>query len=84
MPNRSISPYERYGQFVPQSDSLLQLHIFNATETLSGLAHRYYGDWRRWRVIARRNNIRDPRKIEPGTQLLIPPKPVQRGRYDSI
>ena len=80
---RSISPYERYGRFVPESDANLLLHTFNATETLTGLAYRYYGDPRAWRVIAGRNGISDPRRIEPGTQLLIP-MPLQEGRLESL
>lgn len=81
---RSISPYERYGEPSPAEEAHLIVHVFNASETISGLAHRYYGDWRLWRRIAERNNIVDVRRIEPGTQLLIPPKPVERGRYESI
>jgi nucleoid-associated protein YgaU len=81
---RSISPYERYDRFNPQTDANLQVHVFDVTETITGLAHRYYGDWRLWRLIADRNQISDARLIEPGTQLLIPLKPMLRGRYDSI
>jgi hypothetical protein len=81
---RSISPYERYGKFNPQTDANLRVHVFDATETITGLAHRYFGDWRLWRLIANRNDIRDARQIAPGTQLLIPLKPQQRGRYESI
>jgi nucleoid-associated protein YgaU len=80
----SISPYERHGEPSPAEDAQIIVHIFNASETISGLAHRYYGDWRLWRLIADRNSIKDVRRIEPGTQLLIPPKPVERGRYESI
>jgi hypothetical protein len=81
---RSVSPYERYGEFKPQTDANLRVHVFNATDTITGLAHRYFGDWRLWRLIADRNQISDARQIEPGTQLLIPLKPMLRGRYDSI
>jgi nucleoid-associated protein YgaU len=81
---RSISPFERYGQYRPYTDANLQSHVFTGTETLSGLAHRYYGDWRLWRLIADRNEISDPRRVSPGTILLIPQKPVQRGRYESL
>ncbi len=80
---RSISPFERYGRFNPQTDANLRVHVFDVTETITGLAHRYFGDWRLWRLIADRNNIADVRRIEPGTPLLIPERPVQRGRYAS-
>lgn len=82
--DRSISPYERYGRFVPQLDASLRLHTFNVTDTLTGLAFIHYGDTQRWRVIAERNGISDPRKIEPGTVLIVPPAPVERGRYESL
>jgi hypothetical protein len=41
-------------------------------ETLSKLAHEYLGDPGAWREIAELNNIDDPRRLPPGTQLLIP------------
>lgn len=81
---RSIPPYERFGGFVPQSDAGLKRHVFGSTDTITWLAYVYYGDPRLWRVIADRNGIADPRKIEAGALLLIPQKPVERGRYESL
>lgn len=75
---RSTSPFERFGQYVPVEDAALTEHLYTAGETLSGLAHRYYNDWRLWRVIADRNKILDPRQIQPGTILLIPERPRER------
>jgi nucleoid-associated protein YgaU len=80
----TLSPYKIYGEPSPAEDAYLIVHIFNASETISGLAHRYYGDWTLWRRIASRNNIVDVRRIEPGTRLLIPPATLERGRYESI
>lgn len=80
---RSISPYERYGELSPQTDAHLVSHVFVAGETLDGLAHRYFKDWRLWRLIADRNNIADARQIAPGTALLIPQAPLQEGRFES-
>lgn len=80
---RSITPYERFGQARPQADADLIEFVFRAGDTLSGLAHRFYGDWRLWRAIADRNAIVDVRTIEPGTVLLIPPRPLELGRYES-
>lgn len=74
---RSISPYEFYGAPTPPEDAVLIEHQFIAGETLSGLAHRYYDDWKLWRIIADRNNIADVRQIEPGTVLLIPEQPLE-------
>lgn len=80
---RSVTPYERFGEPSPEPDAHLEEQFFRAGDTISGLAHRAYGDWRLWRLIADRNSIVDPRKIEPGTRLLIPPQPLERGRYES-
>ncbi|HEY9286244.1 MAG TPA: LysM peptidoglycan-binding domain-containing protein [Pyrinomonadaceae bacterium] len=76
---RSVSPYERFGQSVPLSDTFLAEHVFVEGETLSGLAHRYFEDWRMWRLIAERNSVTDPRTVEPGTVLLIPNRPLEGG-----
>jgi hypothetical protein len=43
-------------------------------ETLSKLAYEYLGDAGAWREIALLNRIDDPRRVAPGTQLLIPPE----------
>ncbi|OLE54594.1 MAG: hypothetical protein AUG51_07360 [Acidobacteria bacterium 13_1_20CM_3_53_8] len=79
-----VSPYERYGEYRPETDASLRVHGFNATEIITGLADLYYGDWRLWRLIADRNKIADVRKIVVGTQLLIPLKPAERGRYVAL
>lgn len=81
---RSVSPYERFGEVAPVADSFLTLHVLDATETISGLAHRYYGAWDRWRLICDRNNVADPRQIEPGTALLVPERPLELGRFESL
>jgi Contractile injection system tube protein/LysM domain len=41
-------------------------------QTLSGIAGEILGDPGAWREIAELNNIDDPRKIKPGTPLIIP------------
>ena len=81
--SRSIPPIERYGEPAPETDKYLQEYVFRATDTISNIAHRFYGDWRLWRLIAARNGIADVRKIAVGTRLLIPRKPLQQGRYES-
>jgi nucleoid-associated protein YgaU len=77
------TPYERYGKANPEPDAFLQEWIFRAGDTLSGIAHRFFGDWRLWRVIADRNSIVDVRTIAIGTRLLIPARPLESGRYES-
>lgn len=79
----SLTPYERYGESNPQPDAYLEEFVFRAGDTLSGIAHRFYGDWRQWRGIANQNSIVDVRTIAPGTRLLIPPKALESGRYES-
>ena len=80
---RDISPFEQFSGLSPVEDAYLREHVFNASETITGLAHRYYGDWTLWRIIATRNNIVDVRRIEPGTRLLIPELPPERGSFES-
>ena len=84
MSERSISPYERYGKARPLEDAALKIHIFTITDTLSNLAEKYLGDWRKWRIIATRNNIIDPRQIEAGTTLIIPRSSLVHGSYEKI
>jgi nucleoid-associated protein YgaU len=79
---RSISPYERLGVYRPNEDANLQEHVFRDRDTISGLAHRYFGDWRLWRLIANRNEIEDVRRIPVGKVLLIPERPLERGIYE--
>ena len=83
MSERSTSPFERYGAARPSGDAVLQTHVFAVTDTLTGLAEKYYADWRQWRWIAERNGIIDPRQIVAGTELIIPRRPLTRGRYES-
>jgi hypothetical protein len=50
-----------------------RVHILSAHETLASLAQTYYLDFNQWRAIAKENNIEDPRRLTPGTALVIPP-----------
>jgi nucleoid-associated protein YgaU len=80
---RSITPYERYGAARPEADAQLVEYLVRALDSITGVAHRFYGDWRLWKVIADRNAISDVRTIAPGTVLLIPPRPLESGRYET-
>jgi hypothetical protein len=42
-------------------------------ESLQSIAAKEYGDPAAWRTIAEENGIDNPRIIEPGTELVIPP-----------
>jgi nucleoid-associated protein YgaU len=81
---RSVSPYEQFGEFTPMERARMRRHVFRAGETLWGLAHRYYNDWRLASLIAVENDIEDVRNIERGRVLLIPPQPLKQGLYESV
>ena len=42
------------------------------TDTLEGIALKFFRDPSFWRDIAAKNNIENPRILEPGTVLVIP------------
>ena len=46
--------------------------VLRRGDRLDDLATAIFGDPGRWRDIARANDIRDPREIEPGRLLLVP------------
>lgn len=80
---RSLTPYERFGKPNPDADAFLEEYTVKAGDTISGIAHRFYSDWRLWRLIADRNSLIDVRELEIGKTLLVPPKPLAQGRYES-
>lgn len=47
--------------------------VFESHDSIWLLADREYGDTKYWRLIAARNRIEDPRRITPGTVLVLPP-----------
>lgn len=79
---RSISPFERFGEHRPEEDANLKEYIWNDSDTITGLAHREYEDWRMWGLIARRNQIYDLRQIPSGRVLLIPERPLEKGQFE--
>lgn len=52
------------------------VRIVKRGETLSTIATEEYGDPSLWRVIADENNLTNPRKLDPGEVLTIPPLPI--------
>lgn len=48
------------------------VHTVVAGDTLASVAWREYGDPTIWRVIAEANEIDDPMRLRPGTELLLP------------
>lgn len=51
-----------------------KVHTVVQGETLSGIAAKEYGDPGEWRRIAAANQISDPRRLQTGRQIVIPPK----------
>ena len=51
-----------------------KFHIVRRGETLSDISYKYYGSANKWQKIynANRKVIKDPRKLRPGTRLIIP------------
>jgi hypothetical protein len=54
-----------------------KLWVVAQGETLSSIAARVYEDPTRWRPIALRNRIDDPRSLTPGQRLVIPNLPYR-------
>jgi len=47
--------------------------VIASGDTLSSIAGHYYRRVARWRAIATENRIDDPRRLDPGRTLRIPP-----------
>lgn len=47
-------------------------HVLGVGETLSAVAARYYEQPGEWRRIADRNELEDPRRLQPGVILTVP------------
>jgi nucleoid-associated protein YgaU len=62
--------------------SVRRHHTVVDGDSLASLATREYGDPTMWRALARYNDIDDPMRLRPGTELLVPaPEDLQpRGR----
>ena len=48
-------------------------HVFTLGDSLWALAHKEYGDAKYWRLIAETSRVANPRKIKPGSVLILPP-----------
>lgn len=56
-----------------QSPDKTRVHITQRGDSLWLIAGRIYGDVTLWRQIADLNGIKNPRFLEPGIELIIPP-----------
>lgn len=56
-----------------QSSDKTKVYITKQGDSLWEIAYKEYGTTSLWRNIADENNISNPRFLEPGTRLIIPP-----------
>lgn len=71
---REYTPPEEQLQGEPRhSADRASTHRVTQGETLPSIANETYGSPTEWRKIAAANDIVNPRRLEPGTELEIPP-----------
>jgi nucleoid-associated protein YgaU len=58
---------------IKHSRDRTKTRIVKQGDSLWQIAESEYGDPALWRAIAAANSIRFPRKLKPGTEILIPP-----------
>jgi len=56
------------------SADLTKKRILKEGDNLWLLAYREYGDPSFWRLIAKANEIDEPRRVEIGKELILPPR----------
>lgn len=49
-------------------------YIIREGDTLSSIAYQAYGDASKWRKVADANGITNPRALQPGTAIVLPPR----------
>jgi nucleoid-associated protein YgaU len=64
---------EQFPQINRKSPDRTKSHVVQQGETLSGVAGEHYAQPGEWRAIANANSIEDPRRLDPGLFLTIPP-----------
>jgi LysM repeat protein len=67
-----------------QTADYSKIYVVNQGDTLSGIAARVYEDAAKWRPIAIRNQIENPRKLTTGQRLMIPSLPYQNPENGEI
>lgn len=64
---------ENAQQASPNSEDKTKVQTIKAGDSLSSMANDAYGDPSKWRDIAEKNNISNPRVLDPGKEITIPP-----------
>lgn len=65
--------HDQIKQLNLQSPDHTRSHVLARGETLASVAADFYLNPARWRAIADENNLQDPRRIDPGMTLTLPP-----------
>jgi nucleoid-associated protein YgaU len=75
----SFKEYERVDVQIQSGLFIGPPTVYNIAqgETASKVAELVMGDPAAWRLIANANNIDNPRKLQPGIDLIVPPKPTK-------
>ncbi len=61
------------GETTKSSPDKTKVHVTQRGDSLWLIANKAYGNPKLWRPIADRNGIKNPRFLEPGKELIIPP-----------
>lgn len=70
-----IDPNQEAKQVNRQTANYTKVHVVQHGETLSDIAGRLYKNAQVWRPIAILNNVENPRQLQAGQELQIPPLP---------
>lgn len=75
----TLSEYRQLVVKKPQSsskkdddDGKITYYVVKKGDTLWELAKKYYGSGSKWKVIADKNGVKNPRNLQIGTKLIIP------------
>jgi hypothetical protein len=77
----ALTQFENEGKYPLQNPTsgtptLDRMHRVQPGETLDRISYTYYGDSTLWRLIARRNGILDPLRMNAGRLLIVPEREV--------
>jgi len=74
---KRAEPGERAGRSVSAGKAGVRWYTIRKRDSLASIARRLLNDERRWREIARLNEMRNAHRILPGTRIKLPP-PVSK------
>jgi nucleoid-associated protein YgaU len=72
IPEDRLTTNNAAGVVRDSSDTTVRSYTVKSGDTLSSIAAKLLGDYRRWTEIADLNNLRDPNVIYPGQKILVP------------